>query len=107
YVVKSAGSSKIPSSTAGEQVIENGHYHGPVSSMWYSLENYLQRPLIAETDSQPDHDVDLRWDDQSKEPISVKGPQVDALRQALRSQLGLDLVSTNRSIEMLVLEKVK
>ncbi len=107
YVIKSNGPGKIPEALKGEQIVENGHYHGPISSMWYSLECYLQKPLLAETDSQADHDVDLQWVNPKGEAFPAKVPQVEALRQALQEQLGLELMATNRPVKMLVIEKAK
>lgn len=44
-----------------EQVVENGHYKGPMSGMWYSLECYLKKPVLVEIDPSSDCEVDLHW----------------------------------------------
>jgi uncharacterized protein (TIGR03435 family) len=46
-------------------------------------------------------DVDLKWDEQ------VEGQNPDAFKQVLLDQLGLELVPSRESVEMLVVEKAK
>ena len=89
-----------------EQIVENGHYKGPMSAMWYTLEYYLKAPVLPEMEATPDCAVDFRWGN-PKDEAFPEVPDVAALQKALREQLGLELIATNRPIEMLVVEKVK
>src|SRR5882724_1942444 len=52
YVVKGKPASELkPVSAEGaENTVENGHYQGRMSDMWYSLEHYLKTPVLAEID---------------------------------------------------------
>jgi len=63
------------------------------------LERYFKLPVIDQTGITQHFSVDVRWTEQ-------KGhPNHEGLEEALRDQLGLELVPTNMPIEMLVLEK--
>ena len=86
--------------------MENGHYKGPMSAMWYTLEHYLKTPVLPEIETTPDSAVDFRWGN-PKDKAFPEVPDVAALQKALREQFGLELIATNRPIEMLVVEKVK
>jgi uncharacterized protein (TIGR03435 family) len=65
-----------------------------------ALEQSLGIPVIDETGfTNRRFDVNLAWD-QSAEMLNI-----DGLKQALREQLGLELVPDKRSVEMLVVNK--
>ena len=57
-------------------------------------------PVIDNTGVTRHFSIDLRW----KEPEG-RDPNHDALKKALLSQLGLELVSSRAPVEMLVVEK--
>ena len=61
---------------------------------------YLGRPVIDETGLTESYDFELHLDSKSKN-------YTEAIKNALREQLGLELVPTNMPIEMLVVEKAQ
>jgi hypothetical protein len=66
------------------------------------LENYFRVPIIDQTGLAGNFDINLKWPEASWGHHNLAG-----LKQALRDQLGLELVPTNMPIEMLVVEKAK
>lgn len=109
YIVKGKPAPELKplrSAEGVEQIVENGHYKGPMSAMWYTLEYYLKTPVLPEMEAAPDCAVDFRWGN-SKDKAFPEVPDVTALQKALREQLDLELIATNRPIETLVVEKVK
>jgi uncharacterized protein (TIGR03435 family) len=83
----------------------------PVSTLIWRLENQLHIPVVDQTGLNQEYDYALTWNEPylaSKE-ISKRMylPDRDQLEPVLRNQLGLELISTNMPIEMLVVEKVK
>jgi uncharacterized protein (TIGR03435 family) len=68
--------------------------------MIYTFVDYLTRnlgiPVIDQTGFQDDLDIDLNWDSTS-----------EGLKQAMRDQLGLELMSAKEPIEFLVVEKAR
>ncbi len=109
YIVKGRPAPELKplrSADGVEQIVENGHYRGPMSAMWYTLEFYLKTPVLPEIETTPDSAVDFRWGN-PKDKAFPEVPDVAALQKALREQFGLELIATNRPIEMLVVEKVK
>jgi len=66
------------------------------------LENYFQLPIIDQTGITGTFNIHLKWDEPDWKHHNANG-----LKQAMRDQLGLELVPTNLPIEMLVVEKVK
>jgi uncharacterized protein (TIGR03435 family) len=92
--------------------INNGHYYcdnAPISSDsgWYPgitrfLEDYFGTPVIDQTGLTQNYHIDLKWKE-----LGGQDPDHDALKQALLDQLGLELVPSRESIEMLAMEKVK
>src|SRR5262249_50294407 len=60
------------------------------------LEGYLG-PVIDRTQLTNNYNIDLNWDGRTR----------DGLKQALLDQVGLELIHTNQSIRMLVVEKTK
>lgn len=97
---------KLGSSEQVEQVVENGHYKGPISAMWYTLEYYLKTPVLPEMAETLDCAVDFWWG-KPKDRAFPDIPDVAALKNALHDQLGLELIATNQLVEMLVIEKAK
>ena len=66
------------------------------------LEMYLQTPVIDETGLTGTYDIELKWKERG-----AADPNHNAMKQALLDQFGLELVPDHRSVEMLVMEKVK
>jgi uncharacterized protein (TIGR03435 family) len=89
---------------------ETGSLHrvnGPIDFLTYDLENCLQIPVIDRTGLGGRFDYDLKWDDELKWDSTGRRhlSNPDGLKQALLDQLGLELVPSRESIEMLVVEK--
>jgi uncharacterized protein (TIGR03435 family) len=82
---------------------------GPISSLIYGLQYYLQVPVVDRTGLAGRFDVDLTWDDEMKWDGTghyyFSNP--DGLKQVVLDQLGLELVPSREPIEMLVVEKAK
>jgi len=78
------------------------YYEQPVSSLTALLEPRFKIPVVDQTGLTEDYDYALKWN----EP-NPKEPNLPGMKQALLDQLGLELVPTNRPIEMLVVDKVK
>lgn len=66
------------------------------------LEQLLKRPIIDETRLKEDYDIALKWNDKASEALNC-----EALIQAVREQLGLELVPAVRPVEMVVIEQNK
>jgi uncharacterized protein (TIGR03435 family) len=77
-------------------------YEQPLTSLTSLLEHHLKIPIVDQSGLGESYDFTIQWD----EP-DPKQPNPDGLKQALRDQLGLQLVPTNMPIEMLVVENVK
>jgi len=74
----------------------------PVSKMGEFLESGSQWPIFDATGDTKRYSVDLTWSE--KDPLD---PEHKELQEALRDQLGLELVLTNMPVEMLVVEKAE
>ncbi|HLX71494.1 MAG TPA: TIGR03435 family protein [Verrucomicrobiae bacterium] len=61
------------------------------------LEGRLKVPVVDQTGLKNQYDIDLKWDESD-----YQHPNNDALERALSEQLGLELVSTNMPVEILV-----
>jgi uncharacterized protein (TIGR03435 family) len=72
----------------------------PLSSLTSFLESYWQAPVIDETGLTDLFDIDLVWDEPQRQ-----NPNREALKQVLLDELGLELVSGKRPIEILVVQK--
>jgi len=75
------------------------------------LEQYVGKPVTNRTDLNGSYNFHLRWKwptlvSNTWNQAAIEQNQV-AVEQALRDQLGLELVSTREPIEMLVVERVK
>lgn len=70
------------------------------------LEEHLNQPVVNETKLRGEYN--LRLEQASRQPGPATGPMftVDAVRAALRDQLGLDLAPAKRNIEFLMVEGV-
>jgi uncharacterized protein (TIGR03435 family) len=66
------------------------------------LEQLLKRPIIDETQLKEDYDIALKWNEEGPEALGR-----EALIQAVREQLGLELVPAVRPVEMVVIEQNK
>jgi uncharacterized protein (TIGR03435 family) len=62
------------------------------------LEQIFNRPVIDQTGLTQHFNIDLKWD--ARHP-----KQREAVEEAMRNQLGLELVPSRESVEMLVVEK--
>ena len=65
------------------------------------LKRYFKIPVIDQTGLTNNYDLSLKWDEDRQHP------NPEGLKQALIDQLGLELVPTKQSIEMLVVEKAR
>jgi uncharacterized protein (TIGR03435 family) len=64
------------------------------------LEEYFDSPIIDQTGLIQHYSLELKW-------RAERGhPNLEGLKQVLLDQLGLELVPTNRPVEILVMEKV-
>ena len=73
-----------------------------LSALSEYLEYHFKIPVIDRTESVSRFDIDLKWKEND-----YQHPDLDDLRQPMLNQLGLELVSTNMPIKMLIVEKVK
>jgi len=75
-----------------------------IQSIASFLENELETPVVDETGltNNYGYDVSLKW-----EQKSPGKPNLEVLKKALREQLGLELVSDQRPIEMLVVGRIE
>ena len=85
----------------------NGVLSGKLLDIRYSLECYLQAPVEIEVPSAEKYLAELKSDLFRYDPVSISQAQVAELSQAIKVQLGLEVVPTNMPMEMLVVEKVK
>lgn len=77
--------------------------HGtPPWGLTKHLERIFQVPVVDETGLAGSYDIDLRWKVKA-DPTANQ----EAVKRALLDQLGLELVPAQRSIEMLIVEKVQ
>jgi RNA polymerase sigma factor (sigma-70 family) len=112
YVIRSANDDAPglkPSTPGSYQQIDRtkGVTSGPLSTLWFTLESYLQTPVMTEDGLREDHDMEFEWDQLKVQPKPGITLDITGLRRELRNQLGLDLIETNRIVEMLVLDRVK
>ncbi len=70
------------------------------------LENCSRIPVVNRTRLTGNYDFKIQWNAYGSK-VGDNYPNLNGLKQALLDQLGLELVSTNMPIEMLVVEKVK
>jgi uncharacterized protein (TIGR03435 family) len=77
-------------------------YEQPVTTLTRLLEHRLKIPIVDQSGLTEDYDYTLQWN----EP-DPKQPNPEGLKQALLDQLGLELVTTNMPIEMLVVENAR
>ncbi|HZL78785.1 MAG TPA: TIGR03435 family protein [Candidatus Limnocylindrales bacterium] len=104
---------KFSTTKTGHTEINNGHISvvkDDIDSLAFILENNdFKTPIINQTGLTNFYDFDLKWNALG-EKIGDKYPNypnLDALKQALIDQLGLELVPANMPIEMLVVEKAQ
>jgi uncharacterized protein (TIGR03435 family) len=74
-------------------------FRSPVSSLIGSLHAMLEIPVVDQTGVKGLYDFKFTWDNSDQTQIK------ENIKQALYNQLGLELVSTNMPIEMLIVEK--
>jgi uncharacterized protein (TIGR03435 family) len=72
----------------------------PLFSLAFELESYFKVPVIDRTGIGQHFDLTLQWE----EP-NFEHPDPKDVKQALLDQLGLELVTTNMPVKMLVVEK--
>lgn len=72
---------------------------GRMSGLARSLESALKTPVFNETGLQDDYDYDLTWPQKGQE-----SPDPEVVIEALRKQLGLDLVRSRRPVEFVIVE---
>jgi uncharacterized protein (TIGR03435 family) len=97
--------SAAPSSRGSNVNNGPGHYKGdntPLSYFAGFLEYHFEIPVIDRTGMADRFDFDLKWDE-----LDWQHRNPEALKQVLLDQLGLKLVPSRESIEMLVVERVK
>lgn len=71
-----------------------------ISSMAWSLEGKLGKPILDETGLTNRYDFDLKWNEANEGQAATQ-----AILQAVREQLGFELAAAKRPVEMLVVEK--
>ena len=74
----------------------------PMSSLASYLEQHFQIPVVDQTGLTGEFDFAAKWSE-----TDMKEPNLEGLKAALHDQLGLDLVSSRETIEMLVVERAK
>ena len=97
-------SHSMPDGRAMEVRLSGGcsFHEQPVGVLVGFLQQRFQVPIVDQTGLTREYDFSLAWD----EP-DPKHRSLDGLKQALRDQLGLELVSTNLPVEMLVVDRSK
>jgi len=70
----------------------------PARSLARSLEGQLKKPVLDKTGLTNRYDFQLKWKQEGREAV----PEV--LIEAVRSQLGLELIPAKRPVELVVLE---
>ena len=75
-------------------------FEQPISTLDSYLEQYFKTPIVDQTGLTNNYDYAVTWDEPTPDKQNPAG-----LKQALLDQLGLELVSTNQPIEMLVIKK--
>jgi uncharacterized protein (TIGR03435 family) len=73
-----------------------------LSTLTGFLESCFQLPVVDQTGLTRQFDIDLNWPEQDWRHHNLEG-----LKEALRDQLGLELVSGREPIEMLVIDRAK
>ncbi len=71
------------------------------------MELSLDKPIVNETGLAGRWSVDVRWQMSKSELNSDSNPDSDKVIKAVREQLGLELTSTNRTLEVLEITKTK
>jgi uncharacterized protein (TIGR03435 family) len=71
------------------------------------MELSLDKPIINETGLAGRWSVDVKWQMAESELNSDSNPDPDKVIKAVREQLGLELASTNRTLEVLEITKAK
>ena len=69
------------------------------------MELSLDKPIINETGLAGLWSVDVKWQMAESELNSDSNPDPDKVIKAVREQLGLELTSTNRTLEVLEVTK--
>jgi len=72
----------------------------PISSLAGGLESMLHSPVLDETGLTNHYDYELKWTEEAE-----GRPKPEAMVQAVREQLGLQLTPARRPIEVIVIEK--
>jgi uncharacterized protein (TIGR03435 family) len=91
----------VEESSASSNVGRYAQKNEPLRTLANSLEGYFQTiPVINQTGLSGRFDIDLAWDERDWQHHNV-----EALKQALIDQLGLELLPGREPIEMLVVQK--
>jgi uncharacterized protein (TIGR03435 family) len=77
------------------------YFLSPISSLQDWLQAVLQIPIIDQTGIKGRYDFKLTWDNSDQTQFK------ENIKQSLLDQFGLELVSTNMPVQMLVIKKVK
>jgi uncharacterized protein (TIGR03435 family) len=85
------------------------YHEQPMSTLTSLLEQNLQIPIVDKTGLTQEYDYSITWSQPfpASKQIGLELPNLEVLKQALLDQLGLELVPSRESVEMLVVEKVK
>ncbi len=106
--VKDPNAAGLETSTSkvGSMNVGNGEIsavHGSIDNLAQTLEGtYFEIPIIDQTGLTKSYNYKISWND-----YQGGYPNLNGLKQALLNQLGLELISTNMPVEMLVVEKAK
>jgi len=73
-----------------------------LSSLAMNLENWFEMPILDQTGLNGRYDVELTFDE-----LPADHPSLEALKQALLEQLGLEVVPGREPLDMLVVDKAQ
>jgi len=94
-VTVSTGGSSSRSGPGGMQGVNLG-----IRSLAWYLESKLGKPVLDETALTNHYDFELKWEERPDEK-----PPTDTIVQAVKQQLGLELTTAIRALEVVVVEK--
>ena len=73
----------------------------PLTGLTELLETYFEIPVLDRSKQAARFDIQIQWDEQE----ARKNPA--GLKKALSDELGIELISSEESVEMLIVSKIK